>query len=98
MTQHVNLKMFFFFPCSFFEVDVTAATVGGIHNAEDNIFTTTVATSGSLPEHMLVNHHAAAAAAGSVQTVGLCVSEWEDDCPTQRRSWSPENYFHCGSR
>ncbi|XP_075883291.1 deformed epidermal autoregulatory factor 1 homolog [Nelusetta ayraudi] len=33
--------------------DVTAATVGGIHNAEDNIFTTTVATSGSLPEHML---------------------------------------------
>lgn len=79
-------KCLFFFACSFFEVDVTAATVGGVHNAEDNVFTTTVATSGSLPEHMLVNHHAAAAAAaaaGSVQTVCLCVSEWEDDCPTQ---------------
>lgn len=34
---------------------MTAATVGGVHNAEDNVFTTTVATSGSLPEHMLVN-------------------------------------------
>ncbi|KAM7003151.1 LOW QUALITY PROTEIN: deformed epidermal autoregulatory factor 1 homolog [Tautogolabrus adspersus] len=28
-------------------------TVGGVHSAEDNVFTTTVATSGSLPEHML---------------------------------------------
>lgn len=29
--------------------------MGGVHSAEDNVFTTTVATSGSLPEHMLVN-------------------------------------------
>ncbi|XP_020492157.1 deformed epidermal autoregulatory factor 1 homolog [Labrus bergylta] len=33
--------------------EVTAVTVGGVHSAEDNVFTTTVATSGSLPEHML---------------------------------------------
>ena len=29
-------------------------TVGDVQAAEDNVFTTTVATSGSLPEHMLV--------------------------------------------
>uniref|UniRef100_I3J7X2 Deformed epidermal autoregulatory factor 1 homolog n=1 Tax=Oreochromis niloticus TaxID=8128 RepID=I3J7X2_ORENI len=33
--------------------DVTAVTVGGVHATEDNVFTTTVATSGSLPEHVL---------------------------------------------
>lgn len=32
-------------------------TVAGVHAADDNVFTTTVATSGSLPEHMLVNLH-----------------------------------------
>nr|XP_020449254.1 deformed epidermal autoregulatory factor 1 homolog isoform X2 [Monopterus albus] len=33
--------------------DVTAVTVGDVQAAEDNVFTTTVATSGSLSEHML---------------------------------------------
>ncbi|XP_070763904.1 deformed epidermal autoregulatory factor 1 homolog [Enoplosus armatus] len=33
--------------------EVTAVTVADVHAAEDNVFTTTVATSGSLPEHML---------------------------------------------
>ncbi|XP_044048782.1 deformed epidermal autoregulatory factor 1 homolog isoform X2 [Siniperca chuatsi] len=33
--------------------EVTAVTVADVHSAEDNVFTTTVATSGSLPEHML---------------------------------------------
>uniref|UniRef100_A0A3Q0RHV2 Deformed epidermal autoregulatory factor 1 homolog n=1 Tax=Amphilophus citrinellus TaxID=61819 RepID=A0A3Q0RHV2_AMPCI len=33
--------------------DVTAVTVGTVHATEDNVFTTTVATSGSLPEHVL---------------------------------------------
>ncbi|XP_038562526.1 deformed epidermal autoregulatory factor 1 homolog isoform X3 [Micropterus salmoides] len=33
--------------------EVTAVTVAGVHAADDNVFTTTVATSGSLPEHML---------------------------------------------
>lgn len=33
-------------------------TVADVHAADDNVFTTTVATSGSLPEHMLVNQHA----------------------------------------
>lgn len=33
--------------------DVTAVTVGAVHATEDNVFTTTVATSGSLPEHVL---------------------------------------------
>ncbi|XP_074534647.1 deformed epidermal autoregulatory factor 1 homolog [Halichoeres trimaculatus] len=33
--------------------EVTSVTVGDVHAAEDNAFTTTVATSGSLPEHML---------------------------------------------
>ncbi|CAJ1055998.1 deformed epidermal autoregulatory factor 1 homolog isoform X3 [Xyrichtys novacula] len=33
--------------------EVTAVTVGDVHSGEDNAFTTTVATSGSLPEHML---------------------------------------------
>uniref|UniRef100_UPI0037E8E09C deformed epidermal autoregulatory factor 1 homolog n=1 Tax=Semicossyphus pulcher TaxID=241346 RepID=UPI0037E8E09C len=33
--------------------EVTAVSVGDVHAAEDNVFTTTVATSGSLPEHML---------------------------------------------
>ncbi|KAM7415388.1 hypothetical protein PAMA_019965 [Pampus argenteus] len=37
--------------CCFSEV--TAVTVGDVQAAEDNVFTTTVATSGSLPEHML---------------------------------------------
>ncbi|KAM7397340.1 hypothetical protein PAMP_020321 [Pampus punctatissimus] len=32
---------------------VTAVTVGDVQAAEDNVFTTTVATSGSLPEHVL---------------------------------------------
>ncbi|XP_053175063.1 deformed epidermal autoregulatory factor 1 homolog [Scomber japonicus] len=32
---------------------VTAVTVGDVHAADDNVFTTTVATSGSLPEHVL---------------------------------------------
>ncbi|XP_008276222.1 deformed epidermal autoregulatory factor 1 homolog isoform X2 [Stegastes partitus] len=33
--------------------EVTAVTVADVHAAEDNVFTTTVATSGSLPEHVL---------------------------------------------
>ncbi|XP_068169734.1 deformed epidermal autoregulatory factor 1 homolog isoform X2 [Antennarius striatus] len=33
--------------------EVRAVTVGDVQAAEDNVFTTTVATSGSLPEHML---------------------------------------------
>ncbi|XP_017295044.1 deformed epidermal autoregulatory factor 1 homolog isoform X1 [Kryptolebias marmoratus] len=33
--------------------EVTAVTVGEVNAAEDNVFTTTVATSGSLPEHVL---------------------------------------------
>lgn len=33
--------------------EVTAVTVADVQAAEDNVFTTTVATSGSLPEHML---------------------------------------------
>ncbi|XP_030280724.1 deformed epidermal autoregulatory factor 1 homolog isoform X1 [Sparus aurata] len=33
--------------------EVTAVSVGDVQAAEDNVFTTTVATSGSLPEHML---------------------------------------------
>ncbi|XP_041795648.1 deformed epidermal autoregulatory factor 1 homolog isoform X2 [Chelmon rostratus] len=33
--------------------EVTAVTVADVHAAEDNVFTRTVATSGSLPEHML---------------------------------------------
>ncbi|XP_029379497.1 deformed epidermal autoregulatory factor 1 homolog isoform X2 [Echeneis naucrates] len=33
--------------------EVTAVTVGDVQAAEDNVFTTTVATSGSLPEHVL---------------------------------------------
>lgn len=36
---------------------MTAVTVADVHAAEDNVFTTTVATSGSLPEHMLVGQH-----------------------------------------
>lgn len=32
-------------------------TVADVQAAEDNVFTTTVATSGSLPEHMLVIKH-----------------------------------------
>lgn len=32
-------------------------TVADVQAAEDNVFTTTVATSGSLPEHMLVIQH-----------------------------------------
>lgn len=52
MLTYILLLLFI---CLCFEADVTAATVGGVHNAEDNVFTTTVATSGSLPEHMLVN-------------------------------------------
>lgn len=32
-------------------------TVGDVQAAEDNVFTTTVATSGSLPEHVLVDQH-----------------------------------------
>lgn len=34
---------------------VTTVTVGDVQAAEDNVFTTTVATSESLPEHMLVD-------------------------------------------
>lgn len=41
----------------FLWVEVTAVTVADVHAADDNVFTTTVATSGSLPEHMLVNQH-----------------------------------------
>uniref|UniRef100_A0A3Q3VKC6 Deformed epidermal autoregulatory factor 1 homolog n=1 Tax=Mola mola TaxID=94237 RepID=A0A3Q3VKC6_MOLML len=33
--------------------EVAAVTVGDVQAADDNVFTTTVATSGSLPEHML---------------------------------------------
>ncbi|KAF3706093.1 Deformed epidermal autoregulatory factor 1 -like protein [Channa argus] len=33
--------------------EVTAVTVGDVQAADDNVFTTTVATSGSLPEHVL---------------------------------------------
>ncbi|XP_034541601.1 deformed epidermal autoregulatory factor 1 homolog isoform X2 [Notolabrus celidotus] len=33
--------------------EVTSVTVGDVHSADDNAYTTTVATSGSLPEHML---------------------------------------------
>ncbi|XP_061576813.1 deformed epidermal autoregulatory factor 1 homolog isoform X1 [Cololabis saira] len=33
--------------------EVTAVTVGDVQTSEDNVFTTTVATSGSLPEHVL---------------------------------------------
>ncbi|XP_068459239.1 deformed epidermal autoregulatory factor 1 homolog isoform X1 [Clinocottus analis] len=33
--------------------EVTAVTVADVHPGEDNVFTTTVATSGSLPEHVL---------------------------------------------
>ncbi|KAM9377508.1 deformed epidermal autoregulatory factor 1 homolog isoform 2-T2 [Pholidichthys leucotaenia] len=33
--------------------DVTTVTVGDVRPGEDNVFTTTVATSGSLPEHVL---------------------------------------------
>nr|XP_046250071.1 deformed epidermal autoregulatory factor 1 homolog isoform X2 [Scatophagus argus] len=33
--------------------EVTAVTVADVQAADDNVFTTTVATSGSLPEHML---------------------------------------------
>ncbi|TDH09755.1 hypothetical protein EPR50_G00091830 [Perca flavescens] len=33
--------------------EVTAVTVADVQTAEDNVFTTTVATSGSLPEHVL---------------------------------------------
>ncbi|XP_026222126.1 deformed epidermal autoregulatory factor 1 homolog [Anabas testudineus] len=33
--------------------EVTSVTVGDVQAAEDNVFTTTVATSGSLPEHVL---------------------------------------------
>ncbi|XP_040893697.1 deformed epidermal autoregulatory factor 1 homolog isoform X1 [Toxotes jaculatrix] len=33
--------------------EVTAVTVGDVQAAEDNVFTTTVATSGNLPEHVL---------------------------------------------
>ncbi|XP_034054603.1 LOW QUALITY PROTEIN: deformed epidermal autoregulatory factor 1 homolog [Gymnodraco acuticeps] len=33
--------------------EVTAVTVGDVHCADDNVYTTTVATSGSLPEHVL---------------------------------------------
>ncbi|XP_047451491.1 deformed epidermal autoregulatory factor 1 homolog isoform X2 [Mugil cephalus] len=33
--------------------EVTAVTVADVQGAEDNVFTTTVATSGSLPEHVL---------------------------------------------
>ncbi|XP_059190500.1 deformed epidermal autoregulatory factor 1 homolog isoform X2 [Centropristis striata] len=33
--------------------EVTAVTVGDVQSADDNVFTTTVATSGSLPEHVL---------------------------------------------
>lgn len=40
-----------------FGAEVTAVTVADVQGAEDNVFTTTVATSGSLPEHMLVNQH-----------------------------------------
>ena len=36
---------------------MTAVTVGDVQAAEDNVFTTTVATSGSLPEHVLVDQH-----------------------------------------
>ncbi|KAM6973730.1 deformed epidermal autoregulatory factor 1 homolog [Aplochiton taeniatus] len=32
--------------------EVTTVTVGDVHSAEDNVFTTTVATSGSIPEHV----------------------------------------------
>ena len=32
-------------------------TVRDVQAAEDNVFTTTVATSGSLPEHVLVDIH-----------------------------------------
>ncbi|XP_034392007.1 deformed epidermal autoregulatory factor 1 homolog isoform X3 [Cyclopterus lumpus] len=33
--------------------EVTAVTVADVHGGEDSVFTTTVATSGSLPEHVL---------------------------------------------
>lgn len=36
--------------------EVTAVSVGDVQAAEDNVFTTTVTTSGSLPEHVLVGH------------------------------------------
>uniref|UniRef100_H3C287 DEAF1 transcription factor n=1 Tax=Tetraodon nigroviridis TaxID=99883 RepID=H3C287_TETNG len=38
---------------AFAVADVTTVTVGDVQAAEDNVFTTTVATSDSLPEHML---------------------------------------------
>lgn len=37
--------------------EVTAVTVADVQAGEDNVFTTTVATSGSLPEHVLVHQH-----------------------------------------
>ncbi|XP_067349479.1 deformed epidermal autoregulatory factor 1 homolog isoform X2 [Channa argus] len=38
---------------SYPQPEVTAVTVGDVQAADDNVFTTTVATSGSLPEHVL---------------------------------------------
>ncbi|XP_029991793.1 deformed epidermal autoregulatory factor 1 homolog isoform X2 [Sphaeramia orbicularis] len=35
------------------EAEAAEVTVGGVQAADDNVFTTTVATSGSLPEHVL---------------------------------------------
>lgn len=35
---------------------MTTVTVGDVQAAEDNVYTTTVATSDSLPEHMLVDN------------------------------------------
>lgn len=40
----------------FFPADVTTVTVGDVQAAEDNVFATAVATSESLPEHMLVDN------------------------------------------
>lgn len=48
----MNVIIFIYFNICWSEV--TAVTVADVQAAEDNVFTTTVATSGSLPEHMLV--------------------------------------------
>ena len=49
----IYIYIYFLFVLS---TDVTTVTVGDVQAAEDNVFTTTVATSESLPEHMLVDN------------------------------------------
>ncbi|KAI3370980.1 hypothetical protein L3Q82_023624 [Scortum barcoo] len=48
---NINVMIKYFNICC---LEVTAVTVADVQAGDDNVFTTTVATSGSLPEHMLV--------------------------------------------